>query len=196
MSTFLIIFLIIDVFVIGMLSPIAYRHWQEHYKPSKKAPEKPELPVNLKEHMLHESQEQLQTVLEKSVGDLQHDLESTTDQINNLIKQFAGEIVGDELGRYRAELAKLHKQADADMSSIKEAIAGHQTEVEAQVATIIETEKQFLLKQIDTKLADAVGSFLVEALQHNVDLGSQEAYLVQLLEEHKADFASEVKSES
>ena len=57
-------------------------------------------------------------------------------------------------------------------------------------------EKQRLLQQIDTKLADAVASFLMETLQHNVDLGAQSAYLTAMLEEHKTDFAKELSDES
>jgi hypothetical protein len=53
-----------------------------------------------------------------------------------------------------------------------------------------------LVKQLATEMADAVGSFLQEALQHNIDLGEQSAYLVSVLEEHKADFIKEVADEA
>jgi uncharacterized protein YjbJ (UPF0337 family) len=131
-------------------------------------------------------------VLNHSVDLLQHDLESTSEQINGLVKRFAGEIVGDEMERYRSELTKLHKQAETDMGSIKQAISGHQAEIEAKMAQELAAEKQRLISQIDTKLSDAVGSFLIETLQHNVDLGNQSDYLVALLEEHKAEFKQEV----
>ena len=53
-----------------------------------------------------------------------------------------------------------------------------------------------MIQQIDTRLAEAVTSFLIETLQHNVDLGAQSAYLTAQLEEHKADFIKEVADET
>lgn len=191
-NTYLQLFLVLDVFIIGVLTPIAYRHAREHYRPVKPEPPKPQLPGTVKERMLLASEEQFKSVLQKSVGHLEHDLESTTEQINHLIKEFAGEIVGDELERYRSELTKLHKQAETDMSGISRELTEHQAELKANLAAEMEAEKQVLIKQIDTKLADAVGSFLVETLQHNVDLGNQSEFLVAMLEEHKDVFKQEV----
>jgi hypothetical protein len=41
-----------------------------------------------------------------------------------------------------------------------------------------------------------VVSFLIETLQHDIDLGAQSAYLTKVLEEHKDDFKQGVSSES
>ncbi len=68
--------------------------------------------------------------------------------------------------------------------------------LEAKLDEELTIEKERLLRQIDTKLADAVGSFLVDTLEHNVDLGAQKAYLVSLLEEHKEEFKKEVGDEA
>ena len=192
LTTFLQIFLIIDVFIIGVLTPIAVRHGREHYRPVKPEPPKPQLPGTVKERMLLASEEQFKSVLQKTVGHLEQDLESTTDQINHLIKEFAGEIVGDELERYRSELTKLHLQAQTDMSGISKQLNDHKAELQAKLAAEMELEKQALIRQIDVKLGDAVGSFLVETLQHNVDLGNQSEFLVAMLEEHKDVFKQEV----
>ena len=75
-------------------------------------------------------------------------------------------------------------------------MAKHQAELKAKMATEIEAEKQQLIKQTDTKLADAVASFLTETLGRNIDLGNQTEYLVSLLEEHKAEFIKEVGDEA
>lgn len=189
----LTIFLYVDVFLVGALTVVAVQHGRAHYKPQQHTdPDKPHLSAEAKERMLKASEEQYQKVLEKSVGVLQRDLEHSAEQINSLVTRFAGVIVGDEMEKYRAELARLHNQAAADMSGIKQEIAGHQAEIEAAYRAELEAEKAKLIQQIDLKLGDAVGSFLVETLQHNVDLGSQGEYLIALLEEHKEDFKQEV----
>lgn len=198
------IYLYLQIFVMGALAAVAARYAYIHFK-SAPAASRPEttpalhqdeyLPPALKEHLVQASQEKFKTVLNNSATQLQQGLEVTNGHINNLVLRLATEIVSGELERYRSDLDKLHKQARENMSGISEEVAKHKAEVEAKMAQEIEAEKQRLIKQIDTKLADAMGSFLTEAIQHNVDLGSQSAYLVSLLEEHKADFIKEVGSE-
>jgi hypothetical protein len=197
MGTLLLhIFIYVDVLILGALLAIAGQHAYAHFRPHKHDQEKPHIPESVKERMLRKSEMEYQTVLEHSVKRLQHDLESSSEQINGLIKRFAGEIVGDEMEKYRQELAKLHKQAEADMSGIKAAVGGHQAEIEAKMAEELEAEKQFLIKQIDTKLGDAVASFLMETLQHNVDLGSQREYLITTLDAHKEELKQGVVDEA
>lgn len=191
-NTYFVAFLFLDAFIAGVFIAIASRHAYEHFYPLKHEMPSSPLATVVKERLLRDSEVHYQKVLDHSIDSLENDLENNSKQINNLVTRFASVIVEDELNRYRTELSKLHQQAQADMSGIKQAVAGHQVEIEAQVAAELQAEKQALIKQIDIKLGDAVGSFLVEALQHNVDLGSQEAYLLQLLEEHKADFIKEV----
>jgi DNA anti-recombination protein RmuC len=202
-ATLLQIFVYLNVLIIGAVAVIAAQHAYAHFRPDKHEPEKhhtpppnDHVPAAVKEHMLQASQAKFETMLNQSVDALQHDLNNTTEQINNLIKRLATEVVGSELEHYRNDLAKLHEQAQKDLGGIKTELDGHQAELRAQAAQELEAEKQQLIKQIDTKLGDAVGSFLLEALQHNVDLGSQTTYLLALLEEHKADFTQEVVDET
>ncbi len=120
--------------------------------------------------------------------------------------------------RYRIQLEQIRKEAATAIGSAQDEISKHQTELKAaleaeqtearaklseeitaekqRLVQEIMAEKQQLLSQIDTKLADAVASFLIETMGHNVDLGAQSAYLTSLLEEHKADFKREVSNEA
>jgi hypothetical protein len=59
----------------------------------------------------------------------------------------------------------------------------------------VAAERQALIQQMETKLADGVASFLTETLQHNVDLGAQTAYLTAMLEEHKDELTKGLKDE-
>ena len=60
-------------------------------------------------------------------------------------------------------------------------------ELEAAMNAEVTAEKQFLINLANAKLADAVASFLVETLGHNIDLGTQTTYLTAMLEEHKEE---------
>lgn len=202
-STLLEIYLLIIVFVLGALTTVAVRYARTHFGPGKPQP-RPEpaptadevLPPQLRRHLQQESETRFQSAVQHSSAQLQHDLEVSAEHIKNLVNRLATEIVADEMQRYRDELSQLRTKAQTEMSGISADVAKHEAELKAKMAAEIEAEKQVLLKQIDTKLGDAVASFLSETLQHNVDLGSQTAYLVQMLDEHKADFVKEVKDEA
>jgi len=203
--TLLQIFLLVDVFFAGVVASIGVRHAYAHFRPSHPEPEPGKshsaaadnrLPAEVKERLFQTSQAHFQAVLDHSAAQLQHDLEATAAQINKNVGHMATEIVGDELENYRKELDRLRKQAETSMGDIRSEVTKHQAELETKLGDELKTEKQWLVQQIDTKLADAVASFLLDTLQHNVDLGSQSAYLTAMLEEHKADFIKEVADES
>ena len=208
-ETILQIFIYLQVFVAGALAVIAAYYARAHYMhrevpvqqtPPEQMPIRPidpmELSPDIKDRMLHMSEDQFKSALNQTSAKLQEDLGVTSGHINNLVLRLASEIVSNELERYRQDLSKIHEQAQANMGGISQEVAKHTEDQKAKISKELEAEKERLLKQIDVKLADAVGSFLLEALGKNIDLGSQNAYLVSMLEEHKGDFKNEVKDES
>jgi hypothetical protein len=205
-ETVLQIFIYLQVFAAGVLAAAVAYYVRAHFRQQAQSEQEHEpaqipfitvdLPHDVKERLVQASQKQFQDILNQSAGKMQQDLGVTTAHINNLVLRLASEVVSGELERYREDLAKLHEQAHANITGISQEVAKHEEEVKTKISQELETEKQRLLAQIDTKLADAVGSFLLEALGKNVDLGSQHSFLVQMLEEHKGDFVQEVKSES
>lgn len=203
LATILQVFLLVDVFFIGVLAVIAVQHATAHFRPHKQlntpglaaAPARDYVSPMMRERLAKESEAKFQDALNHSAAQLQTSLGSTASQLDQLLKQLGAEIVGNELERYRAELTQLRKQAQTDMGSIKTEVEAHKAELETQLQQELAAEKQRLVQQLDTKLADAVSSFLLETLQHNIDLGAQETYLKSMLEEHKADFIQEVADE-
>jgi hypothetical protein len=204
MSTLLQLLLFLQVFAMGVLAAVAWRHAYAHFRPAEQHEEQHEAPAlqapvelspEAKARLQKAAQAQFEAAVNNSAAELQNNLTSTNSQINDLVIRMATDVVSSELARYKTELSKLQDQTRADLSGVSAEVKKHEEELKAKMAQELEAEKQRLLKQIDTKLADAVGSFLAEALQHNIDLGSQSAYLVQMLEEHKADFIKEVGNE-
>jgi hypothetical protein len=201
MNTFLLLFLLVDVFIAGALSAVAVRHAYAHFKPPEPEVKKHvpmqngHLPPSVREQLLAEAQANFQAVLDRSAGELRHDLSETTEQIKKLLDKQGAEAVKIELERYTAKLADLQKETLTDVGGLSEELRQHQADLKAKMAEEVAAEKQRLIDQIDTKLADAVASFLTETLQHNVDLGAQSAYLTATLEAHKADFTAKVRDE-
>jgi len=209
-------FLMLNIFIMGILVSVAVRHAYAHFRPqqheeaekphSHVQPQSAHLPPAVKERLLQASQSHFQAVLNRSAAELQQDLKSTAFHLNKQLEKLGTDIISDEMKRYHASLDQLRKQTETTMFSAQAEIAVHQTEIkaklakrqaelEAQMVQDIATEKQLLIKNIDTKLADAVASFLTETLQHNVDLGAQTAYLTSVLEEHKAEIIKGVNDE-
>lgn len=213
-TTLLQIILLLNVFIIGALSPVVVRYAKAHFgtKTDKAeeptpAPRSDQLSPAVKEHLQQAAQKQYQAAVEHAVANFQRDLSATASEVNQSVRKLATEIVSNELERYRNELAQLRQQAAAEMSGIKKELDDHKAELKAGLEQTIAAERQKidqqlqaeklqLVQQINTKLGDAVASFLLEALQHNVDLGSQNTYLTKLLDEHKADFIKEVADDA
>ena len=202
-ATILQVFLIVDVFFVGVLATIALQHAVAHFRPNKQldtppptaTPAKDYVPPMMRERLTKESEAKFQDALNHSAAELQNSLGATAGQLDQLLKQLGAEIVGNELERYRADLTQLRAHAQTDMGAIKTEVEAHKAELETQLQQELTAEKERLVQQLDTKLADAVSSFLIETLQHNIDLGAQEAYLKSMLAEHKADFVKEVADE-
>jgi len=198
-TIYLQIFLGFDIFLAGVLAATAFRHARAHYRPQEHDEPHPaggHLPPAMREKLLEEAQSNFETVLNSATRDLQKDLQATSEEIKKHIEQISAQTREKELAHYKATIAEMQKGASEDMKSTDKQLAAQKAELKAKMAEEIEAEKKQLLDAIDTKLADAVASFLSETLGRDVDLGTQTAYLTKMLEEHKADFAKEVSGEA
>lgn len=211
---FLQIFLLANIFIIGVVITLAIQHAYAHMKPQPKASKKNRLPnqtmhlpTAIREHLLEESQDKFQAVLDRSANELEHDLNIVIERIDKQIEKFSTEIVNDETKRYRDSLDKLRKQTESAMLNAEVEIAKHQIEIEEKLAIRqkelttkleeeITVEKNRRIKQIDDSLSDAVASFLLETLGHEVDLGAQNDYLIKMLEANKAELINGIKNEA
>jgi len=199
--TFLQIFLLVNVFVIGALSATAIRHAIAHFRPPVKKIEKPEAPVvhlppEVREQMIAKAQADFKKVLDESTAKLQGDLQTTATDLNKDLEKLGEAVVKSETERYTTMLEALRTQAETVITTAQTDIKDHQTDLKTKLTENVSAEQQRLIAQIDTKLADAVSSFLTETLQHNVDLGAQTPYMLATLEEHKAELIKGITDEN
>ena len=200
--TFLTIFLIVNAFIVGGLLTLAIQHAYAHFRPHKEekksAPvdHSTHLPVAIREQLLANAQKKYQIMLDQSALDLQKDLGSTAHVLTTQLHKIGGKIVNDELDQYKNVLRDMHVQADDAINGGRKDIEAYQAEMKTKLSDEMVAEKARLITQIDTKLSDAVMSFLIETLQHDVDLGAQSAYLTKTLEQHKEEFKKGVRDEN
>ena len=212
-NTALLLFLLINAALIGAAAAVAVRHAYAHFRPEKHdaehrpAPAPVKLPPAVRDQLLQKAQVNFEKILDNAAGQLQLDLGKTSAQLNRKFDELGGHIIDDEMKRYRATLDELQRNTETSIATTKDQLAAHQEDLKAAMAQHqtellekmkqeVEAEKQTLLNQIDTKLADAAASFLLETLQHDVDLGAQTAYLTTMIEAHKDEFKKEVGHES
>jgi len=213
MNTTLLQFgLYLNIFVIGVLAAIGARHAWAHFHPQKEEKPHPQAPTihldpEVREKLLADAQNKFQAEVNHAAADLHKDLMTTVGQLSAQLDKLGQSIIADEMARYRGDLETLRKQAESCLTNAQAEINNHQNDLKTKLAEShaqLETklneemaaEKERLVAQIDTKLADAVTSFLDETLQHNVDLGAQSAYLLKMLDEHKAELINGVKDEA
>jgi hypothetical protein len=122
-------------------------------------------------------QAELELDLAKRRGELQTQIESHQATLERTLQELQTTI---ETSLQQRQALFAQKMAERE--------AALDTALDSQIAK----EREVLLQQIDTKLGDAVASFLLNSLGTNVDLGAQTPYLLQLLESHKDEFKQEV----
>jgi len=204
------IFLLVNVFAAGVLLPIAIRHALAHFRKDshkEKAETSIEISPEVKEEMALVAKDKFQKTIDHSARHLEQGLDQTSIKLSAKLDKLGSDIVENEMKRYRASVEALQAQTENNLSNasseiakhqaeLKSKIDDHQKEIETKITAELEEEKQMLISQIDTKIADAVTSFLVETLQHNVDIGAQTDYIMQMLEEHKSELKKEVSDEN
>lgn len=196
--------LIITCVAIGAMAVFAVQHALAHFKPDEHdaehtpahaAPQGGHLPPAVREQLLEDARKDFEKVLRQSALDLAQDLQSTATEIKQKVQDLGTDAVAKELENYRAKIAELQQQTETTIGTMHQEVTSHQEELKAKMNETIEAEKQRVIEQMDTKLADAVTSFLTETLQHDVDLGAQTTYLTKMLEEHKAELAKGITGE-
>jgi len=195
------LFLIANIFLAGILTTVAVQHGRAHFArknqtPDRKPIESLRIPAEEREKMLESTRAQYEKILGQSMKDLQRNLEGTTKALHTQLEKLGGDIVSDEMKKYRASLVTLLDHTVTVSNDAQKAVTDHRDELKRKLAEEIAAEKQQLVERIDTKLADAVSSFLVDALGHNVDLGAQTNYLLATLDEHKDELKEGIKNEA
>ena len=201
MDIFLQIFLLVNVFLIGVGVAVGARHALAHFRPHpeekkvRDAERTVRLSAQTRAQLIKEAEDTYRGVLTKTTNALVGDLEQTAAKLNKDLGELGSKIVTDKLTRFNATLEEIHATTAQTSKLAVEDISAYQAQAKEKMQAELEAQKAQLIAQIDTKLADSVVAFLVETLQHDVDLGAQTQYLTKMLDEHKADFSGKVKDE-
>lgn len=95
-----------------------------------------------------------------------------------------------------AKLADQQAEMDAELLEAQKKQSEKQAQFEAKLEQEMIAKRQKIAEQIDTKVGDAIPTFLSETLGQNVDLGAQTSYLLETLEEHKDELKKAATDEA
>ncbi len=156
------IFLLVNVFVLGLVIALAYSHWRAHRSPAdtaataKKYGEMPVLPHDVRQRIIEEAEGDYEKVIRKSAVAFEKDLESTTSGLSDHLSKLSNDIMATELERYRKSLASLsdetgkqlgaaNSEIEAHQQAIRSALARRQSELDQRIAAIqTELEQQLV----------------------------------------------------
>lgn len=207
MDILLALFLALNAFLLGVFVTWAIRHWHRHLRPSTLSSVPPasqiQFPAELRNQLVERAKQRLEESLDNSSHQFGGDLDKTSARLNALLEKFGSDIINDEMNLFQSRLKEIREetatafhgaqsQVKAHEQELETAINARRVELEAQLNQTMLAEQQRLVSQLDTKLSDAVTSFLLEALGKEVDLGAQTPYLVSLLDAHKDELKKEV----
>ncbi len=208
---YLQLFLGLNAFVLGVVATWAYTHWHKHIRPTNAPKEvenatahtELELPEGFKEELLRASARDLGATLRSTRAHFEEDLDKTASHLNGMLEKFGSDIVNDEMNLFQTRIKEIREATATKIDTVQNQTAEHQQQLEAAIEARrieleqaleaeITAEKARVLSVLDTKLSNAMTSFLLEALESEVDLGAQTPHLIAELEAHKDELKKEV----
>lgn len=157
-------------------------------------PSAPAAPLPNLEQEARQAEARYHQAIEAAAGQFGRDLDATSQMINDQIKRMSVEIISQELEQYKADIDRLRQEAATSLGQVTAAVQEERARMHQAMEAEVKAEKTRRLADFEARMGEAVSSFLLETLKHNVDLGAQSAYLMATLEEHKSELAAEVQS--
>lgn len=204
------LFIMVNVFFIGVLTSIAIRHVLAHFRQQEHEIEAAHhknpaahLPIATKERLLHTAEANFQAIIDRSTKELERNLGNINLQASKRVEKLTQQIIDKETEHYQTTLNKLQTEAVNKGNTVQSEIDKYQVELKAKLtARQIELENQLTARMneretqaardLDTKLADGIAAFLTETMQHNIDIGAQSDYLIATLNEHKSELIASI----
>lgn len=194
------IFLLVNVFVIGVVVAVAIMHARAHFraddtKPAKKAA-LPMLPHDVRQRIIEEAEGDYEKVLRKSAVAFEKDLETTASHLSEQLSKIGNEIMDDEMRRYRTGLDDLRKETEYAVGSASQEITKHQEELRTKLASRqaeIEAKLSETQAELEAKFAARTTELEQTFKQKQVEYAEKQAALESELAHHQTELSASLK---
>jgi DNA repair exonuclease SbcCD ATPase subunit len=193
------IFILVNVFLVGVVGTIAVMHYRSHLRPEEPTKKKalPMLPLETRQRLIEEAEDDYAKVLHKSAVAFEKDLESTSSHLSEQLAKIGTAIVSDEMERYQTELATMRDETAKKIGTSSAEIETHQTELRAQL-----TERQQIMDsklaehqaELEQKLAERTHELEQEFAELQAGYAKKQAELEAQLVQQETELAAAVKA--
>ena len=126
---------------------------------------------------------------EKIIGEnamfLQQDLRLTTSQLNEYMKQEISKKLREEFAKYEQAVTDAKQIAIDSIQKTNQAVEEERQILSAQVKEAYVREKERMMKQFESNLADIINHYVLAAIGDQIDLSDQLEYILADLENNK-----------
>lgn len=193
------LFILVNVFLIGVIGTIAVMHYRSHLRPQEPVRKKPlpMLPLEIRQRLIEEAEDDYAKILHKSAAAFEKDLESTASHLSEQLAKLGTVIVNDEMGRYKSQLASLRDETAKKIGTSGAEIETHQTELRAQLAerqAAMDAKLAQHQAELEQKLARRSAELEREFTELQARYASQQAKLEAQLAQREAALAASAKA--
>jgi hypothetical protein len=125
---------------------------------------------------------------------LQQDLRLTTSQLNDYMKGEISKSLKEEFSKYERSITDAKQIAIDALQKTNEVIEEQRAQLSSQLSTEMRTEKQRLIMQFQSDMAEIVNHYVVAAIGNQIDLSDQLEYIMNDLEMNKAAIIEDIKN--
>lgn len=124
--------------------------------------------------------------------DLKERLAVAVQSVDSQIQSAVNDVLIDEKRTYRESLSALREHSVEEFSDMQKQMEEYRTQLYQSFQNMVESDRQQQLRRFDERLNDVVSSYIVEALDNNIDLGSQMKYIISSLESRKEEIKKDI----
>lgn len=134
---------------------------------------------------------------EKIIGEnamfLQQDLRLTTSQLNDFMKTEVTHVLKEEFAKYEESINDAKQLAIDSIQKTQETIEQQRELLSAQLNEQMAAERSRTLERFETRMADVVNHYVLEAVGDQIDLSEQLDFIMNQLEANKEAIMHDIK---
>lgn len=124
--------------------------------------------------------------------DLKGRLAVAVESVDSQIQTAVNDVLAEEKRTYRESLSALREHSVEEFSDMQKQMEDYRTQLYQSFQNMVESDRQAQLQRFEQRMNDVVSSYIVEALDNNIDLGSQMKYIISSLESRKEEIKKDI----
>jgi hypothetical protein len=134
---------------------------------------------------------------EKIIGEnamfLQQDLRLTTSQLNEFMKNEISSVLKEEFSKYEESINDAKQLAIESIQKTQTTIEQQRELLTSQLSEQLNTEKSRSLSRFETRMADIVNHYVLEAVGEQIDLSEQLDFILSQMDRNKEAIIKDIR---